>query len=78
MGAAPDGVQFFNGWIDEVRVTADAVYSGSSFNHLALKKLTGVAGTRGLWRLDRQNAKDCADINNGTVELRSPLACPDP
>lgn len=66
IGAAPDATQFFSGLIDEVRVSADAVYT-DSFNHLAFKHLTGVAGTRGLWRFDRQNAKDCADINNGAL-----------
>jgi hypothetical protein len=67
IGAAPDGTQLLNGLVDEVRVTSDAVYSGSSFNHLVLNRLTGVIGTKGLWRFDRQNAKDCADVNNGTL-----------
>jgi len=67
IGVSPDGTNLFNGLIDEARVTAEAVYSGSSFNHLALKHLTGVLATKGLWRFDRQNAKDCADINNGTL-----------
>lgn len=67
IGASPDGTNLLNGLIDEVRVTAEAVYSGDFFNHLALKHLTGVFATKGLWRFDRQNAKDCADINNGTL-----------
>lgn len=65
IGAAPDGTQPFNGLIDEVRLTADVVYTGSSFT--LSHRLTGISGTRGLWRFDRQNAKDCADINNGTL-----------
>jgi hypothetical protein len=55
---------FFNGLIDEVRVTARAIYTS---NFIAQHRLTGVQDTRGLWRFDRQNAKDCADIHNGTL-----------
>lgn len=65
IGAAPDGTQPFSGLIDEVRLTADVVYTGSSFT--PAHRLTGISGTRGLWRFDRQNAKDCADVNNGTI-----------
>ena len=64
IGASPDGTNKLNGLIDEVRVTARAVYSAS---FTAQHRLTGVVDTKGLWRFDRQNAKDCADIHNGTL-----------
>jgi len=50
--------------IDEVRVTARAVYTT---NFTSQHKLTGVIDTKGLWRFDRQNGKDCADVNNGAL-----------
>lgn len=42
IGQSQDGGGFFNGLIDEARVTAAALYTGTSFNHLSLKHLTGV------------------------------------
>lgn len=64
IGVSPEGTYFLNGLIDEVRVTARAVYTT---NFTAQQKLTGVVDTKGLWRFDRQNAKDCGDIHNGTL-----------
>ncbi|MEK6286275.1 MAG: LamG-like jellyroll fold domain-containing protein [Acidobacteriota bacterium] len=64
IGVSPEGTYFLNGLIDEVRVTARAIYTaGFATQH----KLTGVVDTKGLWRFDRQNARDCADIHNGTL-----------
>lgn len=66
IGTRSDGAgYFFNGLIDEARVTARAVYTA---NFTPQHKLTGVMDTKGLWRFDRQNAKDCADINNGNLQ----------
>src|SRR6266571_4767373 len=71
IGRGQDGGGFFNGLIDEVRVTAAAVYSGSSFT--TQQKLTGLVGTRGLWRFDVSSGLsndlglDCARVNNGSV-----------
>jgi len=64
MGVSPEGTYFLNGLIDEARVTAAAVYSAT---FTPSHRLTGLADTKGLWRFDRQNAKDCADVNNGTL-----------
>jgi hypothetical protein len=64
IGVSSDAGGFFNGLIDEARVTARAVYTT---NFTSQHKLTGVVDTKGLWRFDRQNARDCADINNGTT-----------
>lgn len=64
LGANVDGTDLFNGLIDEARVTEAAVYGG---NFAPQNRITGVAKTRGLWRFDRQNARDCADVNNGTL-----------
>lgn len=65
IGASPEvGGYFLSGLIDEVRVTARAVYTA---NFTTQHKLTGVVDTKGLWRFDRQTAKDCADIHNGTL-----------
>ncbi len=65
IGASPDGSDLLNGLVDEVRVTARAVYTGGTFT--TQDRLTGVIDTRELWRFDSQNAKDCADIHNGTL-----------
>jgi len=67
VGRGQDGSGFFNGLIDEVRVTAAAVYSGSSFT--TQHRVTGVVLTRGLWRFDISSdlGRDCAQVNNGTV-----------
>jgi hypothetical protein len=67
IGRSQDGSGFFNGLIDEVRVTAAAVYSGTSFT--TQHRVTGVVLTRGLWRFDISSdlGRDCAQINNGSV-----------
>ncbi|MEK6410977.1 MAG: LamG domain-containing protein [Acidobacteriota bacterium] len=67
IGRSQDGGGFFNGLIDEVRVTAAAVYSGASFT--TQHRVTGVVLTRGLWRFDISNdlGRDCAQVNNGSV-----------
>ena len=72
IGRSQDGSGFFNGLIDEVRVTAAAVYSGSSFT--TQHRVTGVVLTRGLWRFDNWRSDDtsrlgwdCAQVNNGSV-----------
>lgn len=71
IGRSQDGSGFFNGLIDEVRVTAAAVYSGSSFT--TQHRVTGVVVTRGLWRFDVSSGLpndlglDCAQVNNGSV-----------
>jgi hypothetical protein len=64
IGAESDNSSFMNGLIDEVRVTAAPVYS-SDFT--AQHRLVGIVATKGLWRFDSQNVKDCADIHTGTL-----------
>lgn len=64
--AGGDAVQYFNGMIDEVRVTAGAVYSG---NFTPTANLVSVPGTVGLWKFDFQTANDTSgNGNNGTVQ----------
>lgn len=73
IGRSQDGAGYFNGLIDEVRVTAAAVYSGTSF--APQHRLTGVVGTKGLWKFDLpilpdrpdDPGKDCAQVHNGSV-----------
>jgi hypothetical protein len=65
IGIQADETGFFNGLIDEVRVTGAAVYTGLSFP--LVHHVTGVAGTVGLWRFDNQTAQDCALVNNGSL-----------
>jgi hypothetical protein len=74
IGVSPEGTYFLNGLIDEVRVTARAIYTG---NFTTQQKLTGVVDTKGLWRFDRQNARDCADIHGSLVEELLQLLQPD-
>jgi subtilisin family serine protease len=64
IGSAPGNTDWFDGLVDEVRVTKGTVYT-STF--VPAHKLTGTNGTRGLWRFDGQTAVDCASINNGTA-----------
>jgi hyaluronoglucosaminidase len=55
----------FNGLLDEVRVTAAAVYT-SNFQRQA--HLAVVSGTRGLWKFDTLNANDTPpNSNHGTL-----------
>lgn len=63
IASSPSGTNRFTGLLDEVRVTARALYTA---NFTTSNRLTGVKDTKGLWRFDDQNVKDCADINNGT------------
>jgi len=67
IGRSQDGSGFFTGLIDEVRVTAAAVYSGSSFT--TQHRVTGVMLKRGLWRFDISTdlGRDCAQVNSGSV-----------
>ena len=46
---------FFNGQIDEARVTAAALYTS---NFTPQRNLSMVNGTRGLWKFDAQNPND--------------------
>lgn len=62
IGRGGDGSGYFNGLIDKVRITADAIYTS---NFTPQNRLTGVNGTKGLWRFDGQDVKDCANINHG-------------
>ena len=52
---------YFAGLIDEVRVTASAIYS-SSFTPAS--SLSSVSGTRGLWKFDNQSPADFSGNNN--------------
>jgi hypothetical protein len=73
IGRGGDGLGYFNGLIDEARVTAAAVYTTSPFNYLSLKKLTGIIESKGLWKFDKADPVtpskiwDCGAINNGTL-----------
>ena len=64
IGRRADGGGYFNGLIDEARVTATWLYS-SSFT--PQHKLTGVFETKGLWKFDDQTANDCPGFNNGSL-----------
>lgn len=66
IGANPDPTLFkFNGLIDESRITASALYSGSFTPQAHLSSLTA---TRGLWKFDNQTANDSsANGNNGSA-----------
>ena len=64
IGRIADGGGFFNGLIDEARVTGTSLYD-SDFT--SPHQLTGVVGTKGLWRFDDQTPNDCPCFNNGTV-----------
>jgi hypothetical protein len=55
----------FNGLIDEVRISASALYSTS---FIAPTRLTKDATTRALWKFDDQTAQDSSgNGNNGTL-----------
>jgi hypothetical protein len=64
IGRSVDGSYYFNGLIDEVRVTGTWLYNNS---YTLQQRVAGTFETRGLWRFDYQNAQDCADMNNGTL-----------
>jgi transcriptional regulator CtsR len=66
IGASPDASDFTNGLIDEVRISAAAVYTTNftTQNHLGT-----VTGTKGLWKFDNQTANDTSgNNNNGTLQ----------
>lgn len=65
IGVSPEGAYFLNGLIDEVRVTARAIYTA---NFTTQHRLTGVVDTKGLWRFDdpANLGRDRAAINNGS------------
>ena len=67
IGRSQDGAGYFSGLIDEVRVTAAAVYSGSTIT--PPNRTTAVVDTKGLWRFDISNdlGKDCSQVNNGSL-----------
>jgi hypothetical protein len=67
IGARGDDASFpFNGLIDEVRITASALYTGQSFT--VERQLTAVAGTRALWKFDGQSTSDASgNGNTGTL-----------
>jgi YD repeat-containing protein len=56
-----DGHATFNGLIDEVRITANAVYSA---NFVPSGDLTAISGTRGLWKFDGQTTADSSGNSN--------------
>ncbi len=64
IGARGDDAGYlFNGWIDEVRVTAGVVYpNGTSFT--PQPHLTTLSGTIGLWKFDNQNFNDSSANGN--------------
>jgi glucose/arabinose dehydrogenase len=66
LGARGNDASFpFNGLIDEARVTASALY-GADFT--PDPHPIAVAGTRGLWKFDAQNANDSSSSgNHGTL-----------
>jgi RHS repeat-associated protein len=56
---------YFNGLIDEVRISTGALYTS---NFAPAASLTASASTRGLWKFDGQTATDSsANGNNGTL-----------
>ncbi len=65
IGAAPDGGRKFGGLIDEVRVTASALYSA---NFTPERRLGNTTNTKGLWKFDNQTANDSSgNGNNGSL-----------
>ncbi|HEX5731197.1 MAG TPA: PKD domain-containing protein [Blastocatellia bacterium] len=64
IGRSSDGNDHFDGKIDEVRVSAQALYPANiQFNPQA--HLTATSGvTRGLWKFDGQTANDSSGNNN--------------
>ena len=64
IGEALDGSTIFGGGIDEVRVSAQALYSGT---FTPVEHMIALATTRGLWRFDSNFPTDCSgNGNHGT------------
>ena len=61
---ATGGNYFFNGQIDEARVTAAALYTS---NFTPQRNLLMVNGTRGLWKFDSQNPNDSSGFGTHGV-----------
>jgi hypothetical protein len=64
IGARGDDAAFwFDGWIDEARLTSGVVYpNGTSFT--PQPHLNAVPGTIGLWKFDNQTANDTSGFGN--------------
>lgn len=62
IGAAPDGSEPFQGWIDEVRIAGKNLYTTATIPREP--RLSAVNGTRGLWRFDRHFASDTSGNGN--------------
>jgi Concanavalin A-like lectin/glucanases superfamily len=62
IGAALDGSELFQGWIDEVRIASKNLYSTTTI--LREPRLSAVNGTRGLWRFDRHFVSDTSGNGN--------------
>ena len=60
------GGGYFNGWVDEVRVSNTAIYTS---NFTPQMHLTAISGTKGLWKFDGQSTADSSgNNNNGTPQ----------
>jgi hypothetical protein len=65
IGANPDGTWPLRGNVDEVRVSAGALYAA---NFTPQQQLTASSSTRGLWKFDGQVALDSSgNSNNGSL-----------
>ena len=74
IAATADGSDRMNGLVDEVRVTAAAVYTS---NFAPQIKLGVVTGTRGLWNFDNQTANDSSGNSNHGTFIGTPVFSPD-
>lgn len=72
---AASDTYFFNGQVDEVRVSTAAVYTS---NFTVQRSLSMVTGTRALWKFDAQNPNDSSGFGtngmlmNGATFLNVP------
>jgi hypothetical protein len=56
---------YFNGLIDEVRISSNVVYTA---NFTPVVNFTPMSSTRGLWKFNGQTAHDSSgNGNNGTI-----------
>jgi hypothetical protein len=62
IGRRGSSIYYFNGRIDEVRVSNAAVYTA---NFTPLNDLSAIAGTAALWRFDAQTVGDTSANGNG-------------